>query len=190
MLSYNELKKGMVFVLEGEPWQVLEYEFLRMQQRKPVAKCKIKNLINGKIVERNFHQSESFKEAELPKEDIKYLYNNRGEFWFSAKNNPAQRFALKEENLGLAAKFLKPTTLVTAIKFNDQIISVQVPIKMDLKIKEAPPNIAGDSAKSGTKKAVLETGAEIDVPLFVNAGDIVRVNTEMGTYVERVEKGK
>jgi elongation factor P len=146
--------------------------------------------MNGKIVERNFHQSESFEEADLPKEEIKYLYNHRDEFWFSAKNNPAQRFTLKEENVGVAAKFLKPNTLVTAIKFNDQIISVSVPIKMDLKIKEAPPNIAGDSAKSGTKKAILETGAEVDVPLFVNTGDTIRVNTELGTYTERVEKGK
>lgn len=190
MLAYNELKKGVQFILDGEPYEVLEYEFLRMQQRKPVAKCKIKNLLNGKIIERNFHQSESFDEAELRKEEIRYLYTHRGEYWFSVKDNPSQRFKLQEEQLGTSAKFMKPDSLVTAVKFNDKIISVQVPIKIDLKIKESPPNIAGDSAKSGTKKAILETGAEVDVPLFVNTGDTIRVNTETGTYVERVEKGK
>ena len=190
MLTYNELKKGTWFILDGEPYEVLEYEFLRMQQRKPVAKCKIKNLINGKIVERAFHQNESFEEAELPKEEIKYLYHHRDEFWFSAKDNPAQRFTLKEEQLGPAAKFLKPNSPVTAIKFDDKVISVLSPIKVDLKVKEAPPGIKGDTAQGGTKKVVLETDAEVDVPLFVNTGDTIRVNTETGTYVERVEKGK
>lgn len=190
MLTYNELKKGVQFVLDEEPYEVLEYEFLRMQQRKPVAKTKIKNLISGKIVERNFHQNESFDEADLQKEEVKYLYTHRGEGWFSAKDNPAQRFSLKEEGLGSKAKFLKPNTLVTAIKFGDRIINIQTPIKMDLKVKEAPPGITGDTAKGGTKRAVLETGAEVDVPLFVNAGDTVRVNTETGGYVERIEKGR
>jgi elongation factor P len=190
MLTYNELKKGAIFVMNGEPYEVLEYEFLRMQQRKPVAKTKIKNLINGKITERNFHQNETFEEAEIVKEEIKYLYSRRGEYWFSIKDRPAQRFMIKEEIIGAPAKFLKPGSLVTALKFNDRIIGVHPPIKVDLKIKEAPPGIAGDTAKGGAKKAVLETGAEIDVPLFVNEGDIVRVNTESGEYVERVEKAR
>lgn len=190
MLTYNELKKGAVFVLDGAPYEVLEYEFLRMQQRKPVAKTRIKNLLNGKIIERNFHQNETFEEAEIVKNEIKYLYNHRDEYWFSAKDSPADRFALKAEQIGPSSKFMKPNTLVTALKFDDKIINIEVPIKVDLKVKEAPPGFAGDTAKGGTKKVVLETGAELDVPLFVNTGDVVRVNTENGNYVERVEKGR
>ena len=190
MLTYNELKKGMIFILDGEPYEVLEYEFLRMQQRKPVAKCKIKNLISGKIVERSFHQNESFEEAEMVKEEVKYLYNNRGQYWFSAKDNPANRFMLSEDVVGPTGQFLKANTLVIAIKFGEKIISIKPPIKVDLKVKEAPPGFKGDTATGGSKKVILETGAEINVPLFVNTGDIIRVNTETGEYTERMEKAK
>ena len=141
MLTYNDLKKGVLFVLEGQPYEVLEYEFLRMQQRKPVSKTKIKNLITGKIVERNFHQNENFQEAEIEKEPVKYLYNHRDEFWFSKKDDPSKRFAFKEDIVGAAARFLKPNTEVMAVKFGDQIMNIQAPIKVDLKVKETPPGI-------------------------------------------------
>lgn len=190
MLTYNDLKVGTIFILDDEPYEVLEYEFLRMQQRKPVAKTKIKNLINGKIIDRNFHQNETFEEAEIIKEPLKYLYNHRGQFWFSEKDDPSKRFFLNEEIIGLGAKFLKPNSEVIAMKFNEKIINIKVPIKVDLKIKEAPPGERGDTAKAGTKTATLETGATIQVPMFVNTGDIVRINTETGEYVERVEKSK
>ncbi|MEK7555012.1 MAG: elongation factor P [Patescibacteria group bacterium] len=190
MLSYNELTKGVIFELDGQPYEVLEYEFLRMQQRKPVAKTRIKNLVTGKIVERNFHQNETFGEAEIEREEVKFLYQNRGEYWFCKKDNPANRFSLKEDILGTSGRFLTQNTMVVAQKFNDAIIAIQVPIKMDLKIKEAPPGFKGDTAQGGTKQAILETGATVSVPLFVNEGDIVRVNTQTGEYVERMEKGK
>ena len=190
MLAYNELKKGTIFVMDGDPYEVLEYEFLRMQQRKPVTKCKIKNLISGKIVERAFHQNESFEEAEIVKEEIKYLYNNRGQYWFCAKDNPANRFFLSEEQVGDSGKFLKANTLVMALKFGDKIMAIRPPIKVDLKVKEAPPGFKGDTATGGSKKVILETGAEINVPLFVNTGDIIKVNTETGEYVERMEKAR
>lgn len=190
MLTYNDLKKGVVFVLDGAPHLVMEYEFLRMQQRKPVAKTKIKNLITGKIVERNFHQNETFEEAEIEKQPIKFLYSHRGEFWFAEPANPAKRFPLKEELIGESARFLKQNTEVTAIRFDEKIIGVELPIKVDLKVKEAPPNERGNTAQGGTKQAILETGAQVNVPLFVNTGDVVRVNTETGEYVERVEKAK
>lgn len=190
MLTYNDLKIGTIFALDGVPYEVLEFAFLRMQQRKPVAQTKIKNLITGKVLERNFHQNESFEEAEIEKETVKYLYNNRGQFWFSAKDNSANRFFLTEEVVGAPGQFLKPNTEITAVKYNDKIISVKIPIKMDLKIKEAPPGEKGDTATGGRKVATLETGAQVQVPLFVNQGDTIRVNTETGDYVERVEKTK
>lgn len=176
--------------MDGEPYEVMEYEFLRMQQRKPVTKCKIKNLISGKIVERAFHQNESFEEAEMVREEIKYLYNNRGEYWFCPKDSPANRFFLTEEQVGTPAKFLKPNSMVIALKFGEKIIGIKLPIKVDLKVKEAPPGFKGDTATGGSKKVILETGAEINVPLFVNTGDVIKVNTETDDYVERVEKSK
>lgn len=190
MIAYNELKKGTIFVLDEEPYEILEYEFLRMQQRKPVAKTKILNLLNGKIVERNFHQNENFEEAEIDRVPVKYLYNHKNQFWFSAKDNPANRFMLEETALGSKSQFMKPNTEVTALKWGEKIISIQIPIKIDLKVKEAPPGIKGDTAQGGSKVAILETDARVDVPLFVNTGDIIRINSETGKYVERMEKSK
>lgn len=190
MLTYNDLRKGTIFVLDGEPYEVLEYAFLRMQQRKPVAKTKILNLLNGKIVERNFHQNETFEEAEIDKEPIKYIYNHRDEYWFTVKNDPSKRFSLTETLLGSKARFLKPNSEVVAFKFGDKIMKIDIPIKMDLKVKETQPGIKGDTAQGGSKPAILETGAKVTVPLFVNVGDTVRINTETGDYVERMEKSK
>lgn len=190
MLAYNELRAGIAFILDGQPYEVLEFNFLRMQQRKPVAQTKIKNLLNGKILTRNFHMNESFKEADMTKEAVKFLYNHREEYWFCENNNPAARFKLSGEIIGEPAKFLKANTETTALKWNDTIINIALPVKMDLRVKEAPPGIRGDTAQGGTKSATLETGAAISVPLFVNAGDVVRVNTETGQYVERIEKTK
>jgi elongation factor P len=141
-------------------------------------------------LERNFHQNEPLEEIEIEKQPITYLYNHRGEFWFSEKGNPKNRFKLEEAKIGPPAKFLKPNSEVTALKLDEQILSVKAPIKIDLKVTDAPPGERGNTAQGGTKTAALETGAQVAVPLFVNTGDIVRVNTETGEYVERTEKAR
>lgn len=187
-LNYNDLRIGTTFIFEGAPYEVQEFAFLRMQQRKAVAQVKMKNLINGKIITRNFHQNESFEEVEVIRETVKFLYSNKGQFWFSAKDNPAERFFLTEDVVGQQGLFLKPNTDVDAQKFQDKIINIIPPVKMDLKVKEAPPSDKGNTAQGGSKQAELETGAKVSVPLFINTGDIIRVNTQTGEYVERVEK--
>lgn len=188
-LSYTELRIGTAFIYEGYPYEVLEFAFLRMQQRKAVAQVKMKNLINGKVITRNFHQSEGFEEVEIVREPVKFLYHNREQYWFCAKDSPANRFFLTEEVVGAQGQFLKPSTEVSAQKFQDKIINIIIPVKMDLKVKEAPPSDRGNTAQGGNKSAELETGAKVSVPLFINTGDVVRVNTQTGEYVERVEKG-
>ena len=176
MLDYNDLKIGTTFIYEGQPYEILEYSFLRMQQRKPAVQTKMRNLLNGKIIERNFHMNEKFEAVEIERQPIKYLYTHRGEYWFAEKDNPSKRFALKED--------------VVAVKWDEKIINIDVPIKMDLIVKETPPGERGNTAQGGTKVADLETGAKIQVPLFVNTGDTVKINTQTGEYVERVEKSK
>lgn len=188
MFSYTDLTKGILFVMDGEPWEVLESHFLRMQQRKAVVQTKIKNLISGKIVDRNFQPSDSFKEAEIEKTPVKFLYANRDEFWFNESGNPKTRFFLKAEALGGSEKFLKPNLGITAFKFNDKIINIELPIKADYKVIEAPPAIRGDTAQGGTKVITIETSAKITAPLFIGEGDIIKINTETGEYVERIEK--
>ncbi len=190
MFSYNDLKIGATFVYEGEPYEILEYSFVRMQQRKAVAQTKMRNLVNGKVITRNFHQNESFEEAEIESVPLIYIYTHRNESWFTPKNDPKKRMNLDTVILGAAGQFLTPNTEVTAMQWNDKIIGIKCPIKMDLKIKETPPGERGNTAQGGTKAAELETGATIQVPLFVNTGDVIRVNTETGEYVERIEKNK
>lgn len=188
MFDYNQLKPGIIFIFESAPCEVLESEFLRMQQRKPVVRAKIKNLTSGKILERTFHQNESFEPAEIEKRKVKYLYNHRGKFFFCEENNPAARFDLNQEQVGETSKYLKQNALVDITVFNGKIINIFLPIKIDFKVLESPPGIKGDTAQGGTKSATIETGAKINTPLFIEAGDIIRINTQTGEYVERVTK--
>ncbi len=188
MLSYTDLTKGTIFVMDGEPYLVLEYHFLRMQQRRPTSQTKLKNLITGKITSQTFQQSDSFPEAEIDKQPIIFLYANRGEYWFRDKQDAKNRFALSEDQIGDGAKFLKPNTDVTAYKFGEKIINIELPVKMDYAVKEAPPSYKGDTATGGSKTVVLENGLSMNVPMFINEGDVIRINTESGEYTERVEK--
>ncbi len=187
-LSYNELKIGTIFIKDGEPWKVIEYAFVRMQQRKPVVQLKIENLVSGKVVDYSAHQNEEYEEAEIDTTTVIFIYQSRGEFWFNEKGNPKNRFILSVDVIGKAAQFLKTNLEVTAYKFGEKVINVELPIKMDLKVTEAPPAVKGNTAQGGTKVVTLETGAKVDAPLFINEGDILRVNTTTGEYVERVEK--
>lgn len=185
-LSYNELRPETLFVLEGAPHKVLSYEFLRMQQRKPVARLKIKNLVTGKVYEYTAHPQDSFEEADVEIKPLAFLYAHRGEYWFHEPGNPAERISLSAEAIGEGVKFLNAGATVNSFVFEDNIIGIELPIKIDLKVTEAPPSIRGDTARAGNKTVTLETGAEISAPLFIKEGDIVRVNTETGEYVERV----
>ncbi len=195
MLSYNELKVGTRFIKDGEPYEVLEYSFVRMQQRKPVAQLKIKNLINGKVQSYTAHQNESFDEAKIEMTPVKFIYKKEGrlpadrqEYWFHEAGKPSNRFFLTDEVVGGAGNYLKENEEIKAFKFNDKIINIEPPIKVELKVTEAPPSVRGNTAQGGTKTAILETGAKVNVPLFINTGDIIRINTKTGEYTERVDK--
>ncbi|MFH0987326.1 MAG: elongation factor P [Patescibacteria group bacterium] len=188
MLKYNELKKGTIFLFEGDPYEVLEYDFLRKQQRRPVAKTKIRNLKNGKVISRNFQQSEVFEEAELEIKNIKFIYGHRGKFMFAYVDNPSQRFELPAEVLGEKTDYLRPNSQVEAILFENNVINIRLPIKMDFKVIECPPSYKGNTAQGGGKTAVIETNAKIEVPMFIKEGDFIRVNTQDHKYIERVSK--
>ena len=175
--------------MDGEPYEILESHFLRMQQRKAVVQTKIRNLISGKVLDRNFQPSDAFEEAEVEKKPAVFIYQSKGTFWFHEEGNPKNRFSFSTETVGDAANFLIPNTKVSAAMFNGKVIKIILPIKMDLKVTDAPPSVKGNTAQGGSKLATLESGAKISVPLFINAGDVVRVNTETGDYVERAEKG-
>lgn len=186
MLDYNEASVHKYIIYESEPWEVIASHVFRKQQRKPVNATKLRNLITGRITEVSFHVSDKIEEADIDKKEVKYLYTNKGEFWFCESNDPSKRFQLPEEMIGGGAKFLKPNIVVDVMLFNDKIIGLKVPIKMELKVVEAHEATKGNTAQGGTKAVVLETGAEIQVPMFIKQGDVVRVNTETGEYTDRV----
>lgn len=193
-LEYNEIKPRKYIVYDHNPYEVLESYVARTQQRKPQNQVKLRNLINGKVIPATFHANENAEEADISRRTIKYLYTNKGEYWFSEEKDPAKRFTIPMETLQNQIKFLKENSLVEAkIYTNDDdietIIGVELPIKMSFKVLSAPPSIKGNSASNGSGKLVtLETQAQINVPLFIEAGESVIVNTETGEYVERDNK--
>ena len=187
MINPNDLKKGIRVLIEGQPYEVLEANHLKKAQRRPVVQTRLRNLITGNMIERNIQQGEVFEEAELPKFNAKFLYTHRDRYFFCEEENPSKRFDLGQEQIGPQAKFLKPNQIVETIMFDDKIVSIVTPIKVQLKVKEATPGVKGDRAQSGTKVVVLETGAEIQAPLFVEEGDVIQINTETEEYVRRVE---
>lgn len=188
MLEYNEITLGKVIIFDNEPWEVIGSHVFRKQQRKPVNAAKLRNLITGRVTEYSFHQSEKAGEADLEFKDIKYIYSNpaKGEYWFHEESDPSKRFSLKEEQIGFGVKFLKKDAVAKAMIFNDRIIGVKLPIKVELEVVEAPPNMRGNTAQGGNKVVKVETGATVNAPLFINEGDIIRINTENGEYVERL----
>lgn len=188
MLSYFDLRKGIKFILEEQPCEVLEFQQIYKAQDMVVARTKIRNLISGKVLEKTFHQGDNFEEAELEKVEVKFLYTHRGEFWFSEVKTPSKRFNLIVEQLGEGAKFLKPNQILTGVKFQEKFINILLPIKVQLKVIEAPPGVKGERAQAGTKQVTLESGAIVNVPLFIETGEIIEVNTETGEYVRRVDQ--
>lgn len=188
ILEYNEATEGKFIVMDGMPYEVLSSHVFRKQQRKPVNATKLKNLMTGKVTEYSFHQSEKVEEAEIDERQVKYLYNNRGEWWFCEAGDPSRRFKVTEEQVGPQGRFLKPNTAIGQFLFDGRPMGFRMPITVDLKVTEAPPSIKGDTATGGTKVVTLETGAAINAPLFVNEGETIRINTETGEYRERVGK--
>lgn len=189
MFNYNEITVGKYINLNGEPYEVVSSQVSRKQANKPVNKTKIKSLISGRVVEKVFHVSDKANEADIETQEIKYLYNNRGEYWFCEKNDPSKRFSLSEDVVGNMSKFIKENSIVSATLFDEKIVGVQIPIKITLKVTEAPPAVKGNTATGATKQVTLETGLMVNTPLFINEGDAIRINTETIEYTERAEKG-
>ena len=192
MLNYNEIKERGFIVLDGEPYEVLESQVSRKQQRKPVNQTKLRNLITGVTRQQTFHYADTVHEAYIEKKKVKYSFNkfnrqtNTTEYWFTDPEDKSKRFEVSESVLGDKIKFMKEDTEYDALYFGERIIGLSLPIKVELKVIEAPPIIKGSTASGGDKKVKVETGAMITTPTFVEVGDVIKVNTETGQYTERV----
>ncbi len=193
MLEYSEIRTGKIIIYEDEPCEVMDNHVARTQMRKPQNQVKLKSLLSGRTWNVAFHAAEKVEEADIIKRDVKFLYTNKGEYWFSSPTDPSDRFKIDEKIIGETAKFLKPNENATAIVWTndddeEKIINVKLPIKMEFIVKEAPPSIKGNTANGGGKLVTLENGIKITVPFFIEQGDKVVVNTETNEYVERVSK--
>ncbi len=188
MFSINDLKNGSIIAIDGNPYAVLSVKHLHIGRGGSSIQTKIKNLKTGQVFEKNFKPAAEFEEADIEKMKARFLYENRGVYWFDEIGNPQNRFSLREEEIGEQAVFLKSNLEIIALKFDGEIISIELPVKVDYKVIESPPAVRGNTAQGGAKTAVIESGAKISVPLFINEGDIIRVNTQTGEYAERVEK--
>jgi elongation factor P len=187
-IPYSELKKGVKIILDSELYEIIEAAPLFKGRGHSVLQAKLKNLATGNLISRTLHPSDILEEAEISKIEAKFLYSHRDKFFFSEAKNPAKRFDLTLEQIGEQGKFLKPNQTVEGIIFENKVINISLPIKINLKVIEAPPGLRGGRAEPGTKTVTLETGVKINVPLFIKEGDLIEINTQTGEYVRRVEE--
>ncbi|NCT00190.1 elongation factor P [Candidatus Parcubacteria bacterium] len=192
MLNYNEIKERKIIIFNDEPCEVISSHVFRKQQRKPVNQTKLKNLNTGKAIEHSFHVSDKAEEADLSKKKVIFLYEAKGEYWFHEDGDKSARFTLTAKEIGDdTIKFLKanfPAELLI-FEYNDEekVIGVELPMKMEFIVKEAPPSIKGNTATGGDKLVTLENGTKLTVPLFIEAGENILVNTSKGEYLERAK---
>jgi elongation factor P len=186
MLSYAELNRGVIIVINDQPYEILEALSTFKGRGHSYLQMKLKNLMSGAVISKSAQPRDSFEEADVEEQEAKFIFGNKGKYTFT--DSKGKRFELTEEQIGDKAGFLKTNEEVKTIIFNDKIINVIIPIKVQLKVTEVPPGVKGDRAQSGTKLVTLETGRKIDAPLFVNEDDIIEINTESGEYVRRVNE--
>ncbi len=188
MLKHTEIKKGKIIIVKNHPHEVLEHKHSVKGRGKSVVQVQLKNLKTKSVFQMSFRGGDEVEEADLEKMEAVFVYSHRGKNVFHKKSDPSYRFALEEEVIGDRKDYLAEGTPVTATLFEEEIIGISLPVKIVLKVKEAPPGIKGNSAEGGTKNVVLQTGKVLETPLFIGQDDLVEVNTETGEYVRRIKK--
>ncbi len=187
MLSITELRNGTTIELEGAPHLVLSYSHTKMGRGGAVVRTKLKNLKTGAAYERSFHGNDKVEEAHLQETDATYLFRDGSDLTFM-NNITYDQFTMSDIQVGEAVKYMVEGAPVKISFYDGQAISVNLPIKMDFKVIHTEPGVRGDTAQGGTKPATLETNAVVTVPLFINIGDTIRIDTRNGAYVERASK--
>lgn len=187
MLDINSIKKDDVIIVDGQPNRVLDASHVKKARQGATVQLKLKNLVTNTTISKSFNSNERFGEADIERRELEFVYNYRDEYIFNNPQDKSQRFSLKENQLSGTKLFLKGGLRITAEYFNDKIINIALPIKVDYKVVEAPPNIKGNTASGGTKTVTIESGAQIQVPLFIEEGDSIKVNTQKGEYAERTK---
>ncbi len=187
LMEVGELRKGTKLVLDGDPWVVVEYQFVKPGKGQALYKCKMRNMISGVLIDRTYRSGEKFEKADLEENRMQFLYMDSGEFHFM-NNESYEQFALSEEQVGDLSNYLYENLDVDMLFYNGQPIGLTLPNFVVLEIVQSAPGIKGDTASNTTKPATLSTGYDIQVPLFIEEGEWIKVDTRSGDYVERVKK--
>ena len=185
MITTGELKKGVTIELDGKLYQVLDYQHIKMGRGSAQVRLRLKDIRAGHIIERTFQAGDKFQRARLEQRPAQFLYSDGDLYHFMDTDNFEQT-ALDKEILGDAVSYLKDEMVVQLLKYGEEPIGVDLPITVDLQVVQTDPGFKGDTATGGNKPAQLETGLTVNVPLFVNTGDTIRVDTRNGQYIERV----
>ena len=184
MLDSGELRKGITIELDGELYQVLDYQHIKVGRGSAVVRLKLRDIRAGHITERTFQASEKFTRARLDYRTMQYLYND-GDLYHFMDEETYEQMPINASQLGDTLNYLKEGMSLEVSSYKGELVGVELPITVKLKVTDTGPGFKGNTATAGTKPATLETGISIQVPLFVNTGDIIKVDTRSGTYLER-----
>lgn len=186
MIAATDLKKGMTIELDGRLYAILDFQHIKMGRGSAQVRLKMKDIRAGHITERTFQAGEKFSQVQLELSNAQYLYQD-GDFYYFMDTKSFEQIPLSSEQLGDSfKKYLKEGMTLVILRHGDKAVGVEMPLTVDLKVTETGPSFKGNTAQSGTKPAKLETGTTTQVPFFINIGDVVRVDTRSGSYVERV----
>jgi elongation factor P len=186
MPSTSDFRPGLVIKYNNELWTVVEFQHVNPGNWRAFVRTKLKNLKSGKVLENRFRAGEAIEIVRIERKEYQFLYRDGAGYVFMDKENYEQ-LTVDESQIGDGAQFLRDGESVDILFNGSDITGIELPITVDLSVKETVPGVKGDSANPGTKPATVETGATVNVPLFINAGDVVRIDTRTGEYIERVK---
>jgi elongation factor P len=187
MLESGDLRKGLKFELDGEPYVIVQFEFVKPGKGQALYKCKLKNMVTGAQFDKTFRSGEKFNEANLEEIEMEYLYTDGESYCFMNTTTYEQDF-LTEDQISDAKDFLKENTVCNVLFFEGKPIGISLPIFINLRVERTDPWVKGDTASGDSKPAILETGYSLQVPPFVEEGQLIKIDTRTGEYVERVKE--
>ena len=187
MLESGDLRKGLKLEIDGEPYVIVQFEFVKPGKGQALYKCKLKNMLSGAQFDRTFRSGEKFQRADLEEVEMEYLYAEGNQYCFMNTSTYDQEF-LTAEQVGDSQNLLKENTVCNVLLFDGQPIGISLPIFINLRVEKTDPWVKGDTASGDSKPATLETGYELLVPPFIEEGDRIKIDTRTGEYVERVKE--
>ena len=185
MISAGDFRNGVTLEIDGQVVQILEFQHVKPGKGAAFVRTKLKNVINGGVVEKTFRPTEKFPQARIDRVDMQYLYAD-GDLFNFMNMETYEQIALNEETIGDALKFVKENEMVKVCSYNGNVFAIEPPLFVELEITETEPGFKGDTAQGASKPATVETGATVSVPLFVNQGDKIKIDTRTGEYLSRV----